>query len=413
MSAQPHVMGLLRDTKPKETRVAVLPKHIKMLVDKGVTVLVQRGSGVGSGYSDEMYAEAGGQLHDDAVTLYEKCSLLVRVKAPTVTEVKAMKKGQTMFTYLHFDENAPPTYARTFESTKVTSIAYEWVEADAGQQPKFPLLYPMSVMAGVSYGVMVSQLMGKHQKLLPGGYVKGSHPHAVVIGCGVMGSQVCAILLRNNFKVVLFVHHTETLEMVNERILTMTNISKEELRAAERSGEEEHDHWGDEHQPGDLVVMKVDPVQIGKVTKKANIVVNCAVRKPGETNRYLLTREMQEQMPRNAIVCDATGCTDDFVQDSVAQDDLYDVEMRNGCVHYHCDHIPALFPTNASEMLADAVWPHLEVLATKGTYQALKEDAPLRRGAMTIDGTLCHKYCCEKKGLMESYKSPEDILGMK
>jgi alanine dehydrogenase len=174
-------IGIGKELKPGEKRVGLMPEQAATLVQDGHAVYVEVGAGIGSGFADTDYQAAGAQAVPKQ-EMYERCDLIVKVKAPLDEEVPLLGPHHTLFTYLHFDGNASPEYGRQLCATGGVGIAYEWGQKSTGE---LPLLSPMSDITGVLFARRSMELLMGHAGMLGGDYVEGCPPaRALVIGLG-------------------------------------------------------------------------------------------------------------------------------------------------------------------------------------------------------------------------------------
>ena len=384
-------IGVGKEIKPGETRAGLMPEQVARLVHEGHVLYVEIGAGVGSGFVDAEYEAAGAKAVAKR-ELYERCDLIVKVKAPLDEEVSLLGPHHTLFTYLHLDGNAPVEYAQQLCATGGVGIAYEWVEKATGE---LPLLSPMSDITGVLFARRSMELLMSHAGMLGGDYVEGCPPaRALVIGLGHIGKHASKVFLRNGFD------------------LTVVDIEPERAldSLAERLGDAAGDGWRKRIEV--ITSSEDDPLAtqqaIAARLPATDILICAAVRRPSlpvSRCRYLVTRQMIALMQPGRIVCDATASMRDLVETCVPTEILDETYVEEGVVHYNPDHIPALTPRPATRLLTQATFPYLRELAAKGWREALTDNLELRGGLMYAEGAFWHPVTCKAKGLpLTSYE---------
>ena len=212
------IIGVPREIKPQEHRVGLIPSTATTLTRKGHSVLVQKGAGIGSGYPDQTYIDAGAQIIDTAKKVYAQAEMIVKVKEPLKAEYGLLRKGQILFTYLHLAASKPLTEALL--KSGVTGVAYETIQVGN----KLPLLEPMSEIAGRMSVVMGAYYLAKHNGgngVLLGG-VPGVLPgKVVVIGGGTSGVNAARMALGLKADVIILEVDGERMRFLD---LTMPNV---------------------------------------------------------------------------------------------------------------------------------------------------------------------------------------------
>ena len=373
-------IGVLKERKRDERRVALRPDQIRSLVEEGHAVWVERNAGEGAGFGDEVYVQAGAAVVDSD-DVYDRATLLLKVKCPLPEEYGLLQSRHVLFAYLHFDENIPAANIQKIVETGVTAIAYEWVEENG----RFPLLQPMSELSGAVFARQAMHLLIKGAGLLGGAYQSGwPAARAMVIGAGHMGSNAINVLVRNRFQLVIVDKHPETLASRLQGLLP--------------------DSWT----PGDADVIRFDesrPEESAEALRRrlpeTDIVLSCAVRRPTlpkERCEYLIRRNDVARMRKNGVICDGTACNHDLIETGVSSDSLTETYVEEGVTHYNCDHIPALVPATSPLLLTQATFPFVRLLAL-GFEEAIRRSAALARGVMGYRGRLTHAYSATKKHL--------------
>ncbi len=351
------IIGLPKEIKDNEYRVAVIPGGVRQLVDSGHEVLVQAGAGEGSGFSDEEYGWGGGRIVAENNEVWA-ADLVVKVKEPLSSEYDLMHPGLTLFTYLHLAAEKELTLAMVEHS--VTGIAYETVEEANGS---LPLLTPMSEVAGrmaVQVGAQyLEKKNGGRGKLLSG--VPGVRPADVtILGAGVVGTNAAQIALGMGASVIVL------------------DIDAERLR------------YLDQVLHGRLSTMSANPYNIAEAVKRADLLIGAVLVK-GAKAPCLVTREMIRRMEPGSVVVDVAvdqgGCCETICPTSHS-DPVYVVD---GVLHYGVTNMPGAVPRTSTYALSNATLPYLMKLAEEGIEEAIKNDPVLAKGVNIYKGKVTYK----------------------
>ena len=374
-------IGVLKERKRDERRVALRPDQVEMLYQNGHQVFVEHSAGEIAGYPDGAY---GAARLVDRETIYDKCHLLLKVKCPEPEEYQFLRAQQMLFTYLHFDENIPPEQIRQIVQSGVTGIAYEWVR----EGNSLPLLEPMSRITGSLFALKAMELLLAHRGVMGGAYCPDlPNPRAIVIGIGNLGTNAVNVLLRNGFHVTII---DKTPDTVAERLhhaipAYLLNACQSNVQVIKF----------DEQKPVESVQ------QLRALLPATDIVICSAVRRPSLSKQiceYLITRQDVAGMPRNSVICDATACNQDLIETGISSSSLTDYYREEGVVHYNCDHIPSLAASTATRLLTTATFPYVLKLA-KGFEAAVTACPSLFEAVMCYRGQVTHKLSAQKKGL--------------
>lgn len=384
-------IGVFKERKRDERRVALRPDQVKMLVKQGHQIWVEKDAGKVTGYNDSDYVKAGAVIGDQR-EIYEHAKLLLKVKCPIEEEYKFLTDRHILFTYLHFDENIPPSNIEKIVETGITSIAYEWVESEG----LFPLLQPMSELTGAVFARKAMSLQMENKGVLGGGYLSGwPASTAMVIGVGHIGANAINVFLRNRYKLTVVDKHPETLEKRLRPYVDMEqwNNSNAEIIAFDESNHVESVAKIKEHLP------------------ETDIVICAAVRRPTlpkEKCEYIIRREDVANMKQNSVICDATACTRDFIETCVATEGLYETYTEEGVIHYNCDHVPSLVARTATDLLTEATFPYIKMLSQEDFEGSIRKSPGLAKAVMCYGGNLTHAYSAKKKHL--KYTSLFDLI---
>ncbi len=370
------IIGIAREIKNNEYRVACHPDGVKELISHGNDVLVEKDAGMGSGYTDQEYIDAGAKIVETAKELYEKSELIYKVKEILPEEYDYMRPGLIVFTYLH--SNAHREETDVLLDKKVTGIAYEDITDDYGE---FPLLKPMSIIAGKGgfiAGVKLMERINGGQGLLLADVSGVKKPHVTVIGAGNSGIGAAELALGWGCDVSI-------LDIASKRLEeTRNNLKGSECLISNQAN-------------------------ITMCLKKTDLLINCILWPKWRTD-HLIDREMLSLMKRGSIIVDV-ACDDHGAIEtthSTSHDDP--TYCEEGILHYAVDNIPSTFSRTATMTLVNATLPKLIEIGKHGVKGAMERDPHLMRGLTCYDGLLT----LEETGLKQNreYVSPEEALGL-
>ncbi len=360
------IIGVPKEIKSGERRVAMTPQGVDALISHHHRVLVEKGAGTGSGFSDHEYQKAGATLTDGAKAVWDEADLIVKVKEPLDPEFLWMKSGQIIFTYLHLAADRELT--EKLLERRIVGIGYETVQEREGS---LPLLRPMSEIAGrasiLAGGMCLEARYGGKGLLLCGA---SGVPAAkiVIIGAGVAGANACKVAVGIGARVSI-------LDIQPERLSYLHDITQ-----------------------GHISTFISNRMTIGEEISDADLVIG-AVLIPGAHAPRLVTRPMLKRMrPGSAVVdisVDQGGCFE-TTHPTTHEHPTY-VEER--IVHYCVANIPGAYPRTSTFALTNATFPYVIQIADKGYPEAMEENEALRKGLNLIDGKLVYQGVAETFGL--------------
>ncbi len=369
-------VGIPREVKNNEFRVAITPAGVHELVRNGHQVVVERGAGLGSSITDEEYVSAGAAILDTADEVWAAADLLLKVKEPIAEEYHRLRKDQILFTYLHLAASKECTDALIESGT--TAIAYETVELP---NRALPLLAPMSEVAGrLAPQVGAYHLMraAGGRGVLPGGVPGVTPAKAVVIGGGVSGWNATQVAIGMGFEVILL-----------DR-----DINK--LREADRI-------FGTK-----VKAIMSNAFELEKAVLDADLVIG-AVLIPGAKAPKLVTNEMVSRMKPGSVLVDIAidqgGCFEDSRPTTHAEPTF---RVHNS-VFYCVANMPGAVPNTSTNALTNATLPYIVSVANNGWVEALRRDPALAKGLNTHDGKVVYKEVAEAHGL--DHVELESLLG--
>src|SRR5437588_3821495 len=363
------IIGVPKEIKEQEQRVALLPSAAQQLTKRGHAVLVEKNGGVGSGYPDEEYKKAGAEIVDLAKDVFANADLIVKVKEPLPAEFPLLRKGQILFTYLHLAASKPLTEALL--KSGVIGVAYETIQVNN----KLPLLEPMSEIAGRMATVMGASYLAKHfggSGVLLGG-VPGVLPgRVVVLGGGTAG--VNALRMAHGLGADV----------------TILDIDVERLRFLDLVMDNVRTQFSNETNLGDLI-------------PDCDLLIG-AVLLPGAKAPKLITRAMLRQMKRGSVFVDIAIDQGGCAETSRPTTHLDPVYVEEGVTHYCVANMPAAYARTATQALTNVTYRYVELLADFGLDGACKKQPALIGGINTRDGRLTCQAVAEAHGL--DYKPP-------
>lgn len=355
-------IGVPKEIKTNENRVALVPAGAEALVAAGHSVQIERGAGEGSGFPDEIYTRAGATIAPDAATTWREADMILKVKEPIEREWPHMKRGQTIFTYFHFAADERLTKAHL--DSGATCIAYETVELPTRE---LPLLTPMSEVAGrmaVQEGAKYLERLYGGRGVLLGG-VPGVLPAKVVIlGGGIVG-----------------INSAKMAAGLGARVVVM-DISLERLR------------YLSDVMPANVQLLHSNRFAVLEQIVDADLVIG-GVLIPGAKAPKLIRREDLKTMQPGSVIVDVAvdqgGCVE-TIHPTTHEDPTYVVD---GVIHYAVANMPGAVPRTSTLALTNATLPYALQLANKGWKKALRDNPALLRGLNMVEGKVTYRAVAE------------------
>ncbi len=350
-------IGLPKEIKDNEYRVGLTPAGVQALTHAGHTVYVQKTAGEGSGFRDEQYVKAGGQLLDTADEVWQAGDMIVKVKEPVAPEYPRMREDQLLFTYLHL----APEFELTKQmlDRKVTGVAYETITSGR----RLPLLIPMSEVAGrmsVQVGATYLEKMNGGKGILLGGVPGVPAANVVIIGGGIVGTEAAKMAVGLGAKVTIIDRDLDRLRQLDDIFL-----SKVQTLASSR-------------------------YQIEEAISHADLVIG-AVLVVGAAAPKLVTRDMLHLLPQGSVLVDVAvdqgGCFETTHATTHSNPTYYE----EGVLHYCVANMPGAVPRTSTFALTNATLPYALALANKVFEQAIRDDAGLAEGVNTYAGKLTYE----------------------
>ena len=358
-------IGVPAEIKDNEYRVGMTPPGVRDLASDGHTVFVQKGAGNGSGFSDEEYQTAGAKVLPTADAVYNEAELIVKVKEPIEADLKRMKDGQLLFTYLHL---APvPDLTQELLRKKITGVAYETITGRGGS---LPLLTPMSEVAGrmaVHIGAYYLQKPNGGRGVLLGG-VPGVLPSdVVIIGGGVVGTNAAKMAVGLGARVTI-------LDTNLDRLRYLDDIFK-----------------------GRVQTLASNRAHVAEAARRADLLIG-GVLIPGAAAPKLVTRDMIKDMKKGSVIVDVAidqgGCVE-TAHATTHSNPVYEVD---GVIHYCVANMPGAVPRTSTIALTNATLPFARILANQGFQKAVRDNASLAEGVNVYDGNITYRAVAESQG---------------
>ncbi len=355
-------IGILKEIKEDENRVAITPGGVKAFVSRGHKVLIEKGAGLGSGFSDKHYLEAGAEVVELPYVIWKESDMILKVKEPLENELELMQENQILFTYLHLSANEKVLW-KLLEK-KVISIGYESIQLKDGS---LPLLIPMSEIAGrlsIQCGSRYLEITNGGKGVLLSGVTGVPPAEVVIIGAGVSGINAAQVAAGMGAQVSVVDVNVDRLRYVesifHKRVITIVSNSE----------------------------------NIKKAAKYADILIG-AVLIPCARTPKLITYEILKSMKEGAVIVDISvdqgGCAE-TTHPTTHSNPVYTVE---GVIHYCVTNMPSSVPRTSTIALTNVTLPYALEIADKGFNKAIKDNLPLFTGVNTFDGRVVHPVIAE------------------
>lgn len=352
------IIGVPKEIKTEEDRVAVTPTGVAGFLARNHTVLVQKDAGAGSGLSDDLYRNAGATLVDTAEEVWRQADMIMKVKEPQASEFPFLRPGLLLFTYLHLA--AAESVTRALLDRKVTGIAYETIQLDDGS---LPLLAPMSEIAGrlsIQVGAWCLQAENGGRGVLLGG-ASGVRPgKVVIIGAGMSGTAACQVAVGMGAHV------------------SILDINPGKLRYV-------HDILN-----GHVTTLMSNRANVEEEVVEADLIVG-SVLIPGAQAPKLIPRALTKRMKPGAAFVDISIDQGGCAETSRPTNHREPIYVEEEVVHYCVTNMPAIVPHTSTYALTNSTLSYGLELANRGFPQALVRNKALAKGLNTFDGKVIHE----------------------
>lgn len=369
------IIGVIKELKDKENRVALTPSGAKQLVSGGHKVLVEKNAGLGSGFADEEYLKAGAAVVDTAKAW--DADIIMKVKEPLENEYQLLRENQVLFTYLHL-AGVTKALTEVLLNKKITGIAYETVE---DSYHRLPLLAPMSAVAGnmsTQIGAYYLAKFNNGKGMMLGEVLGHFYGKVVIIGDGVVGRHAAKTAYGIGADVYLFGRHEERMDLLKDAI-----------------GRRSH-------------IMTSTPENIAEHVKDADLVVG-AVLIPGGKAPWVVTESMVKTMQPGSVIVDVSIDQGGCIETSHPTKHSDPVFVKHGVTHYCVTNMPGAYPRTSTIALTNATLPYLLKLANNGFVKSMKEDAGFAKGVNTYKGHITYKLV-EDTLKMNKFKELKELI---
>ncbi|OQP06729.1 alanine dehydrogenase [Geobacillus sp. 46C-IIa] len=370
------IIGVPKEIKNNENRVAITPAGVLSFVQAGHTVLIEKEAGIGSGFSNDDYARAGAQIIERAEDIWAQADMIMKVKEPLPSEYGYFRPGLILFTYLHLA--AEPELARALKESGVIAIAYETVQVGR----TLPLLTPMSEVAGRMAAQIGAQFLEKPyggKGILLGGVPGVARGKVAIIGGGVVGTNAAKVAVGLGADV------------------TIIDLNADRLRELD-------DIFG--HQ---ITTLMSNPMNIAEAVAEADLVIG-AVLIPGARAPKLVTEDMVKAMKPGSVIVDVAIDQGGIVETSdhvtTHDDPTY---VKHGVVHYAVANMPGAVPRTSTIALTNVTMPYALQIANKGVAQAIIDNPALELGVNVANGEITYEAVARDLGYR--YVPAREALG--
>ncbi|ANB60518.1 alanine dehydrogenase [Anoxybacteroides amylolyticum] len=352
------IIGVPKEIKNNENRVAITPAGVMSFVQAGHTVIIEKDAGIGSGFTNDDYIKAGAQIIDSAKDVWAQADMVMKVKEPLPSEYDYFRSGLVLFTYLHLA--AEPELARALKEKGVTAIAYETVQIGR----TLPLLTPMSEVAGRMAAQIGAQFLEKPEGgkgILLGGVPGVNRGKVTIIGGGVVGTNAAKVAIGLGADV------------------TIIDLSADRLRELD-------DIFGNQ-----IKTLMSNPMNIAQAVAESDLVIG-AVLIPGAKAPKLVTEEMVKAMTPGSVIVDVAIDQGGIVEtsDHVTTHDN-PTYVKHGVVHYAVANMPGAVPRTSTIALTNVTIPYALQIANKGVRQAIADNPALKLGVNVAAGEITYE----------------------
>ncbi|MDM8152399.1 alanine dehydrogenase [Priestia megaterium] len=352
------IIGVPKEIKNNENRVAITPAGVASFVGTGHRVLIENEAGIGSNFTNEDYVKAGAEIVETAADVWAQAEMVMKVKEPLASEYSYFRPGLILFTYLHLA--AEPALAKALKDSGVTAIAYETVAVNR----TLPLLTPMSEVAGRMAAQIGAQFLQKSnggKGILLAGVPGVSRGKVTIIGGGGVGTNAAKIAIGLGADV------------------TIIDLSPERLRQLD-------DIFGNQ-----INTLVSNPYNIADAVAESDLVIG-AVLIPGAKAPKLVTEEMVKTMKPGSVIVDVAIDQGGIVEtiDHITTHDQPTYE-KHGVVHYAVANMPGAVPRTSTIALTNVTVPYALQIASKGVHKAIAQNEALKLGVNVANGAITYE----------------------
>lgn len=361
------IIGVPKEIKANEHRVAIIPAGVEALTRKGHRVFIEKDAGKGSGFSDDDYREVGATILNTPAEIFQTADMVLKVKEPLAPEYELFRENQILFTFLHLA--AEPALTQALIKKKVTAIAYETIQLEDGS---LPLLAPMSEVAGRMAVQIGAMLLEKHyggKGLLLGG-VPGTKPAKIVIlGGGIVGTNAARIAVGFGANV------------------TILDVNLDRMR------------YLDDIFQGRVKTLMSNAYNIREEARRADLLIG-AVLIPGAKAPRLVSEAIVKEMQPGSVIVDVAidqgGSIETIDRVTTHANPAYE---KHGVIHYSVANMPGAVARTSTFALTNATLPYVLQLANQGFQEAILNDGALRKGVNVVNGKVAYKSVADAHNL--------------
>jgi alanine dehydrogenase len=358
-------IGVPKEIKNNENRVALTPAGVVSFLTGGHTVLIEKDAGIGSGFTNEDYVKAGAEIIDSAEQVWTRSDMIMKVKEPLSSEYKYFRQGLILFTYLHLA--AEPELAQALKEKGVIAVAYETVSVNR----TLPLLTPMSEVAGRMAAQIGAQFLQKNNGglgILLAGVPGVNRGKVTIVGGGIVGTNAAKMAIGLGADV------------------TIIDLSADRLRQLD-------DIFGNQ-----IKTLMSNPFNIAEAVAEADLLIG-AVLIPGAKAPKLVTEEMVKSMKPGSVIVDVAIDQGGIVEtiDHVTTHDN-PTFIKHGVVHYSVANMPGAVPRTSTMALTNVTVPYALQIANKGVFKAISENAALYLGVNVANGEITYEAVAKDLG---------------
>lgn len=360
------IIGVPKEIKNKENRVAMVVAGVRALTQAGHKVLIQHNAGVGAGISDEDYRKEGATIVETAKEVFDKADMIVKVKEPLPEEYSLLREGQILYTYLHLA--ADERLTKALMERKIVGIAYETIQP---KDSSLPLLAPMSAVAGrMATQIGATYLQHDHggKGMLLGGVTGVEKANVVVLGGGVVGVNAAKMAVGLGANVTI-------LDVNVSRLDYLSDVFRNDINTLYSNSE-----------------------QIEKAVTAADLVIG-AVLVPGAKAPKLVTREMIGRMQPGGVVVDVAVDQGGSVETCRPTSHEHPTYTVDGVIHYAVPNMPGAVPRTSTYALTNVTMKYAVMIANLGWKEAVSRDEALRKGVNIFNGKVTYKQVADDLGL--------------
>ncbi|MFD1065142.1 alanine dehydrogenase [Oceanobacillus locisalsi] len=369
------IIGVPKEIKNNENRVAMAPSGVVHLVQSGQTVLIEQEAGLGSGFTDEEYKQAGAEIITETKSVWDRSDMIMKVKEPLESEYTYFREGLVLFTYLHLAADARLT--EELVAKGVTAIAYETIAVGNS----LPLLTPMSEVAGRMATQLGTQYLEKSKGgkgILLGGIPGVKRGKITIIGGGVVGTNAAHVAIGLGADV------------------TIIDLNPQRLRELEEI-------FG-----SNIQTLMSNPLNIEEAVRDSDVVIG-SVLIPGRKAPKLVTEEMVQAMQPGSVIVDVAidqGGNFETVDHSTTHEDP--IYVKHDVLHYAVANIPGAVPRTATVGLTNVTVPYAVNIAKQGVEKAIRNNAPIASGVNVMHGHVTNEAVAND--LNYEYVAVKDVL---